>query len=240
MESIKVLIVEDKAIIAESISALLKKHSFQVVGICDAGEDALKLVDTNSPDLIIMDIQLAGALDGISTAKMIRDTHDIPVIYLTDFDDRHTVDRAKLTRPATYLTKPFQEAELIRALDIAFYNANHQGKQIQKAGSSRFILLATENQSYNKLDIDSILYIDAGRAYCTIVTENGTYTMTKNMKHIHEQLPGDKFIKIHRSHVINVDKVTRLEGNVVHIGKHQVQMSQEYKELVKGRFTIIK
>ena len=240
MESINVLIVEDKAIIAESISAMLKKHSFHVAGIFDTGEEALNYVESQTPDLIIMDIQLAGALDGVSTAKMIRDAHDIPVIYLTEFADQVTVDRAKLTRPATYLTKPFQEAELIRAVDIAFYNANHPEKQIQKKAPSRSILLATENQSYNKLDIDSILYIDAGRAYCTIVTENGTYTMTKNMKHIHEQLPSDKFIKIHRSHVINVDKVTRLEGNVVHIGKHQVQMSQEYKELVKGRFTIIK
>lgn len=240
MESINVLIVEDKAIIAESISAMLKKHSFHVAGIFDTGEEALDYVKSHVPDLIIMDIQLAGALDGVSTAKMIRDIHDIPVIYLTDFADQATVDRAKLTRPATYLTKPFQEAELIRALDIAFYNANHPEKQIQKKAPSRFILLATENQSYIKLSTDSILFLKADRAYCSMVTENGTYTMTKSMNHIHEQLPGDNFIKVHRSYVVNVDKVTRLEGNVVHIGKHQVQMSQEYKELVKGRFTIIK
>jgi len=108
MEQIKVLIVEDKLLIAEDIAAKLRKHNLDVIGIHDRGEDALAGLDEGLPDLILMDINLAGELDGIETARRIQEKHVIPIIYLSDYTDSNTVNRAKQTLPANFLSKPFQ------------------------------------------------------------------------------------------------------------------------------------
>src|SRR6218665_168381 len=128
MEKIKVLIVEDKLLTAEDIALRLKEHNMEVVGICTSGEQAVEEAISTKPDLILMDVELDGAMDGISAAQVISQQQSVPIIYLSDFTDSRTLDRAKKTLPANYLTKPFNEADLIRAIDLAFSNANAKGK----------------------------------------------------------------------------------------------------------------
>jgi DNA-binding NarL/FixJ family response regulator len=173
MEKIKVLIVEDKLLIAEDIAARLQKHSMEVVAVCNSGEEAIEMTKRKNPDLILMDIELAGAMDGISAAHSILLHHSVPVIYLSDYTDNKTLERAKKTQPANYLTKPFNEADLIRAIDLAFNNARH----IPSAGSrlSKSIFLRTESQVYIKLDLQEILYLEADRSYCKVITITRTY-----------------------------------------------------------------
>lgn len=240
MEKIKVLIVEDKLLVAENIAAMLRKHSLDIAGICATGEEAIELVEESRPDLILMDIELAGALDGISTAKLILEKYVTPIIYLSDYTDQKTVDRAKKTAPANYLSKPFQETDLIRAIDIAFNNANAALKTHKRPLLNDHVFLRTDNQSYVKISNEKILYLEADRAYCNIVTEEKLFKMSISMNHIHEQLDNEKFVKVHRSFVINIGKISSLEGNVIHIGKHEVQMSKEFKEGLMDRLKIIK
>jgi chemotaxis response regulator CheB len=97
MEKIKVLIVEDKLLIAEDVAARLEKHSMEVVAICSSGEEAIEKAKNKNPDLILMDIELAGAMDGISAAQSILQHQFIPVIYLSDYTDNKTLERAKKT-----------------------------------------------------------------------------------------------------------------------------------------------
>ncbi len=100
MSNIKVLVVEDSPLIAEDVSCKLRKHHFDVVEIFDKGEDALEFLKHNEPDLVLLDIKLAGALDGISTGYMIQDKYSLPIIYESDLSDAETLIRAKQTRPA--------------------------------------------------------------------------------------------------------------------------------------------
>lgn len=237
MEKIKVLIVEDKEIIAANLAALLTQHSFELMATVSTGEEAVRLALSHPPDLILMDIQLAGAMDGITAAATIRKQHDIPVIYLSDYADASTVERAKVTRPAAYLTKPFQDAELVRTLDIAFYNANAQRKPDPK--DPRDLMLRV-NQVYIKLRPADILYLEADRAYCRLITEKGEHLVSHSMNHIYEQLDDRLFIRVHRSHVINKEKIAKIDGNVLYLGSHKVQMSKEYKEEVTKLFHFIK
>ena len=237
MEKIKVLVVEDKQLIAESLTAMLSKHSFEVENTVSTGEDAVKVVEQHPPDLILMDIQLAGPMDGITAAGIIRKICNVPVIYLSDYSDAKTVERAKNTTPAAYLTKPFQDAELVRTLDIAFHNAS--AIQRKEPDDPRDLMVRT-NQYYMKLRPYDILYLEAQRAYCKIVTEGGDHIVSHNMSHIYEQLDERRFIRVHRSYVVNKEKIAKIDGNVLHIGKYQVQMSKEYKDAVTSLFKYIR
>lgn len=240
MDTIQVLIVEDKTLVAGSIATMLEKHNLTVAGSCRSGEEAIKFCEQMKPDLVLMDIELAGAMDGISTAEIIHQRIDIPIIYLSEYTDTKTVSRAKKTLPANYLSKPFQEVDLIRAIDIAFHHYKVTQQERSNPLLDGFIFVRTDNQSYQKLAYSDILYLQADRAYCHIVTEKSTLILSTSMNHIHEQLGQKIFIKVHRSYVVNINKITAIEGRQIHIGKHRIQMNEESHHELLTRLKLIK
>lgn len=116
-----ILIVEDETIVAADLENKLKRLGHDVAGIASCGEDALTMVQSRRPDLILMDIQLEGALDGIETATAIRKQYDVPVVYLTAHSDRATLSRAKLSGPFGYILKPFEQRDLVTQIELASY-----------------------------------------------------------------------------------------------------------------------
>lgn len=238
MSKIKVLVVEDSALIAEDIAGKLGKHHFEVMEIFDRGEDALEFLKKNQPDLVLLDIRLAGALDGISTGYMIQSNYALPIIYLSDLSDAATVNRAKQTRPANYLTKPFNEADLVRAIDLAFNNFITQPSA--GPGNRADHIFVKNDNSFTKVSLSDILFLHADRSYCNIVTEDRVFIQSVSMNHVYDQINNKDFVRIHRSYVVNVSKVTAIEGNMVRLGKHSLEMSKGMREDLISRLTFLK
>lgn len=117
----RILVVEDEAIEAMALQGRLENLGYAVSAVVDSGEEAIERAAELSPDLVLMDIRLRGAMDGIEAAGQIRVRFDIPVVYLTAYADRATLDRAKLTGPYSYLLKPVEERALHSAVEIALY-----------------------------------------------------------------------------------------------------------------------
>jgi PAS domain S-box-containing protein len=120
MANNRILIVEDEAVVALDIEDRLTRLGYQPAGLADNGDAALKLAQENRPDLVMMDIRLQGAEDGIAVARQIRRRFQIPVIFLTAYSEDDTLERAKLAEPSGYLLKPFNDRELKSAIEIAF------------------------------------------------------------------------------------------------------------------------
>lgn len=114
-----IFIVEDEAIVAGDIHDTLAGLGYQVAGTAKSGEEALEKIGQALPDLVLMDIHLAGAFDGIETAGRIRSQHNIPVVYLTAYADTPLLERARHTEPYGYIIKPFNERDLQSAITIA-------------------------------------------------------------------------------------------------------------------------
>jgi diguanylate cyclase (GGDEF)-like protein/PAS domain S-box-containing protein len=114
-----ILIVEDEKIVARDLQLALEDLGYQVAAIADSGQLAIQHATDLQPDLTLMDIRLAGKMDGITAAKTIIDKLAIPVVYLTAHSDETTLSRAKETRPLGYLVKPFEEQELRATIEIA-------------------------------------------------------------------------------------------------------------------------
>lgn len=121
MSKAKIMVVEDEWIIANDIKDCLVDLGYRVTAIAASGEDALARVEEDPPDLVLMDIVLKGAMNGIETARAIRAKRDIPVIYLTAYDNQFLVDQAKQTENFGYLLKPFKDRELHIAIDMALH-----------------------------------------------------------------------------------------------------------------------
>lgn len=121
MENTKIMIVEDEITVAQNLEVSLKSHGYEIVGMPSTGEEAIKLAGTKKPNLILMDIMLAGNIDGVNAAKQIYEQFKIPVIYLTAYSDENTLRRARHSGAYGFVLKPFDLKELNAAIEIALF-----------------------------------------------------------------------------------------------------------------------
>jgi DNA-binding NarL/FixJ family response regulator len=122
MSKTKILIVEDEFIIAEKLRFILQDLEYEVIGIASKYSKALSIMEEQLPDLILIDIVLAGAKDGIELAHQINLKHKKPFIFITSHSDIDTVKRAKDVKPNGYLVKPFKKADIFTTIEIALAN----------------------------------------------------------------------------------------------------------------------
>ncbi len=121
MPETKILIVEDEIIPAKDIQTCLRNLGYTVSGITSSGEEAIQKASEVCPDIVLMDIKLKGDMDGIEAARQIKDSFNIPVVYLTAHADDATLERAKITEPYGYILKPFEERDMHINIEIALY-----------------------------------------------------------------------------------------------------------------------
>lgn len=132
---IKILIVEDELIIAREIKRTIQRLGYETLEPASTAEEALLAIETQKPDLVLMDIHIDGELDGIETANLVRTLHQIPVIFLTAFSDEATIERAKTAEPYGFIVKPFDERDLKTTIEIVLHK--HAKDREQDARESK-------------------------------------------------------------------------------------------------------
>ena len=115
----RALIVEDEALIAEELRERLSRLGFSIIATVDSADEGVTIATRDRPDLVLMDIRLKGEKDGVDAAREIRRQVDLPIIYLTAYSDRLTVDRAKKSEHDGFLLKPFHRSELQATIQVA-------------------------------------------------------------------------------------------------------------------------
>ncbi len=239
----KILIVEDEMIIAANISLQLSALGYEVTGIIPRGEEALEHVKQNKPDIVLMDIQLKGELDGIETVRLLQQQQDIPVIYLTaNADDSH-FGKAKDTHPYAFISKPFKKLDLQRAIELTITHIQSKEVPVSEQKNSPFILsnciFVRNHEKMVKVPIENILYIEAERNYCRIYTKSKEYLLVITLKDMDEKLPAKHFLRIHRSFVVNISQIDEIATSHVVISKKAIPISKSLKEELLNRLQTI-
>ena len=150
MEHARILIVEDDWTSAEVTKQRLLKMEYFVSGIVNSGEEAIRSVRDDTPDLVLMDIVLNGEMDGIEAASQIKLNFNVPVIYVTAQVDNEFLSRAKLTIPMGYICKPFETETLKAAVEIAIYR--HRTEQMLQKAAEEKAQLEAQNQQLQKAE----------------------------------------------------------------------------------------
>ena len=133
----KVLIIEDELVIARDIKDVLTENGYQITRICSNVADAKMSLEQNPPDIVLIDINLQGALAGTEIGKTLLERDKIPFLYISSYIDKKTIDDVKATRPMGYLVKPFKKAELIISVELALNN--HRLKKIDPKRNQEII-----------------------------------------------------------------------------------------------------
>jgi len=237
----KILIVEDEMIIGANISLQLSKLGYEVTGIVSRGEEAILHVRHSRPDIVLMDIQLKGALDGIETVNQMHLENKIPIIYLTASTDEENFERAKSTNPYAFISKPFKKLDLQHAIDLTMERLNRNGSAIQEEETciSPFIqsdsIYVRRNEKMIKILINDIYYFEADRNYCKIYAKKKECLLVMTLKEINDRLPAEHFLRIHRSFIINLSHVDEVAGTHVVIGKKAIPLSKTLRKELMDR-----
>lgn len=240
---VRILIVEDDMIIGANISVQLTRLGYEVTGIISRGEDAVSHIRQNFPEIILMDINLKGELNGIETAQTIQQHHNIPIVYLTANNDEATFSRAKRTHPHAFISKPFSSLNLQRTIALVVEQLREERWEQPMADSSLQVLddriFVRHNGKMVKLLLQDILYIEAERNYCNIVTTKAHFLVVCTLKTIERELPEAFFLRVHRSYVVNITKLDVLAETHLEIARKVIPVSRSYKEMLLGRLHLI-
>ncbi|MBL0050020.1 MAG: response regulator [Bacteroidetes bacterium] len=362
MNKTKIIVVEDEVIVAKDIQRTLVKLGYDVPATAASASQAFEKIEEHKPDVVFCDIKLKGDQDGIDIANRIFQQYDIPVIFLTSYVDKTTLDRAKLTQPYGYIIKPFNEVDLQTTLEMALYkygkdretrmsrqqyanaleriedaviiideneyptflnpkaelftgysfsearslpfekvlfipstndfifngdryvnnkpakvitpvNGEHHDVVISisqiKSEKDNFLgkayilhsmktdipvvekLVNLDNLVINdsffvkkgsqlvKVYLENILWIQAMDNYVIIQTHNDQFIIHSTMKDIEAKLPTAKFVRVHRSFIIQVDKITILDENTVIVNEKNIPIGKSYRESFLNRLKFL-
>ncbi len=243
----KILLVEDDMIIAADISVQVSKLGYEVIGINTRAEDALKTIEDNRPDIILMDIILSGKMNGIDAARLILEQHQIPVIFLTSNTDDSTFQHALAAKPYAFIAKPFQKSELERSLKLTLQRIAFEEESPLAADNTDHLstmddrLFIRHKGEMVKVGIKDILFLEADRNYCKIYTTDREYLLSVPLLNIASQLPVGSFVRTHRSFVVNIYQITAISEYQEYLtfGTRQAPISRRMKEDVVKRLKMI-
>ena len=242
---VRILVVEDEMIIGAKISMQLTNLGYEVSGLLSRGEDVPFHVAENKPDIILLDINLKGNLDGIETAKLLSANGHTPIIFLTANSDEATFNRAKAVKPAAFISKPFKQLDLQRAIELTI--SRMEEKQSDKDMGETELeerpsflndrMFVRNKDRMVKIMFDDVLFIEAVRNYSRIITRNNEFLLSINLKIIEDKLPAPVFVRIHRTYLVNITKIDEVAENHVMIGQREIPMSGGLKENLLQRIT---
>jgi len=230
----RVLIVEDETVIRFNLELLVEELGHEVVGSVDSIEDAMQFLSSTAVELAFLDINVQNELDGIDLAHHINTNYQIPFIYITSNSDLKTVERAKLTRPAAFLVKPFNVEDLFTAIEIGVSNFDKRNIIPEKASPHKDFILVKDQGFNRKVKFSEIAHLSADHVYVTLhLNTRKRYLIRDSFIHFLETLPGN-FIRVHKSHAVNINHVEAVNSSSLIINDLELPVGRKYKdELLK-------
>ena len=240
---VRILIIEDELIISRDMTAMLAKMGYDVIGDAMDFEEAIEILERETPDLILLDINLNGKKDGIDLAEAINMRFQVPFIFTTSYSDASTLERASKTHPVNYLVKPFKQEQLYTAIEMGLFKAADVQKPVvsdeeEKPLIIKGVLFLKDKFAYNKLIIDDIRWIKSDGNYLEIHTSAHKPALIRaSMGSIMDRLDNN-FLRVHKSYIINLQHLSKLEASTVTVGDDAIPISKNYSEDLLRRLDI--
>jgi DNA-binding LytR/AlgR family response regulator len=228
----------------------LEKSGYEVCDVADNSIEALEIFQAQMPDITLMDINIRGKEDGVYTALKIQEIRQTPIIFLTALSDKPTVDRAKEANPSAYIIKPFNERELNVAIELALHNFSRVNTEpvVPEAEqefpeSTHYVLkeriFVKINSRFEKILLNDILWIEADGNYSNIVTADQKYVLVSNLSSLHEKMAHPLFLRVHRSFIVNLQRIDSFEENRLFIRDKEIPISKSNRAEFIRRFMVI-
>ncbi len=229
----RIVIVEDEALIADHLALLLQDLGYEVIAIVDDANDLFESLSGTNVDLVLLDIQINGALDGVDISHILNSKYEIPFVFISSNTDDKTLDRVKHTNPAGFISKPFK-VEQLRSVLALIPSGEKPTKEV--ALESHFFV--KDGLGHVRVAYEDVLYAKADDNYTHLYTSDKRYVLSATLKKTEEQLASYGFVRCHRSYLVNIKKIERLGGNFVQIGKDEIPVSESLRKNILERLDL--
>lgn len=243
---IRILAVEDDPIYAESLALVLEELGYGQFDITDNARDALKIFTGKKPDLVLADIEINGPMNGIELVETLSAIRPVPVVYVTAFTDGATFKKAKETRPAAYVIKPYHATNLQAAIELALLHGHPGRKEAAAENAADAFLVSGSlfvkfNNRLFKLRLSDILFIEVNEKYCSIITAAKRLVVNMRLKNLLDELPQNRFVQIHRSYAVNIEAIEeiQLDENMLKAGGREIPVGRMYKDVLFAKLKMI-
>lgn len=240
VSNLKILIVEDELIIAEDMKGMLQEMQHEVIGIASDCKEAKDILEKMIPDIALIDIHLRGADDGISLATCIREKYDMPIIFITSYSDKATIDRAKQLRPDGYIVKPFEKEDLFTSIEIAIFNYAKGQKQKENVNKEDFGNVVIKDSIFIRKDymlirvkFDDLIWLKSEMNYLELHCRDNKHLIRSPLKDFIDKLQSGSFLQVHKSYCINIKYITAIDHSFVMLNDIEIPIGRSYMENVK-------
>ncbi|MFK7937317.1 MAG: LytR/AlgR family response regulator transcription factor [Saprospiraceae bacterium] len=242
-KQLSILIVEDDLSFAIELEMLVQEVGYQLHGRTDNSAEALEILLSNPPDLVLMDIDIKGRLSGIDVAEKLAHL-EIPILFITSYRDREMYDRAQQLGAVGYLVKPINPYTLRTAIQsvVKSLSQQHFGRGEQETYVGNDMLYFKRRNIYEKLEKDKIEYVKANGDYTSVYGGGEEYIASTRLSEFAKLLSTDQFMQIHRSFIVNLKCITSVEASGSHlwINETMLPISRRLKKEVFARINLIK
>jgi DNA-binding LytR/AlgR family response regulator len=219
MAKIEILVLEDDKLEIELIKSVLDEN--YIVYFAQNGKEAIELLEKkNGIDIAILDIYIEGKNEGIEVAEYIGKSQNLkcPFIFLTSANDRATFDNAKNLSPASFLLKPFNQLELIYAMELAIENSIEDHYKYSWESSNGAVVfnqnfLIKKRDVWVKIAPSEVLFIEVEGRYCNLITDKGKFLVQSSLSKILKALDKSLFIQTHRNYLVNIARVKEFRSS---------------------------
>ena len=233
-KEISILLVEDDPQSALRVESLIYKLGYHLTATCDNAPDALDMIQSKSPDILILDIDLKGEMSGLDLAEALT-PRTTPVIFVTGHTEEDIYDRARSTRPAAYLTKPFNSFTLQTAIENSLIALTQDRSSEQEEWSEDLFIknsfFVKRNNFLQKVNLDDIVFIHSDGNYCEIFS-NKKFAVKLSLTKILQKLPPRQFIRVHQRYIVQASMIEMIDtqSNELHIAGKDIPIGPKYRE----------
>lgn len=223
----KIGIIEDEVLIAASLESTLRKMGYQTLEPAHNYEEGMALAKNNEIDLYLIDINLGDGKSGIDIARFIRAERSRPLIFVTAYSSKSTINQTKLICPDAFLVKPASKDQLISSIEIAINNFETIENNKHRPQS----IIIKDGYEHIRVDINDILYLCSDHNYVTFYLKDGQKIMERNtIKALEKKLSPIGFVKINRSVILNTVNVDKIDSNTAKIGDVSFKLNRKARE----------
>ncbi|MCF6212533.1 MAG: LytTR family transcriptional regulator DNA-binding domain-containing protein [Flavobacteriaceae bacterium] len=221
----RIVIGEDEILIAEHLKDIVNSFKHNVVGVGHDKAKILKIIDKTKPDLVLLDIRMKNKHDGIEIAEIVSEKYGIPFIFITAHSNKDILDKALPTKPSGYIIKPFKPIDVYTAIHIAT-------DKFRNNKADNFLLIK-ENYKQVKVLLYTILFIKSDDNYAEIYTNRTKHIKRISLKTLQDNLEPNGFVRIHRSYIVNLHHVNKVNATMVEVGSYKLPVSRNYLKALK-------
>lgn len=230
MEGCKILIVEDESLVAMDMVDMLTRMGYRVLPTAMGYTDAVNILDTEKPDLVLVDINLSGTRTGIELAQQLSEKYKTPFIFITSHTDKLTVSHAVATHPSGYLVKPFDAEDLYTAIEVALVNFAAATRNPESGLLVEDSVFVKTDKNFVRVKVQDILWLEAEHNYMFIVSEKGKFIVRTSFRDFLDTIRSENFLQIHKSYVVNMQKVDSFSHTDLLINGKELPLSRNFKD----------